>query len=130
VQTFCNGYDVVFIGSCSPGWIAHQNRCYQFNTRYFLSWQQSMQFCRSQGGRMVESYGLVYHYIYDCFRGRCGHDRMVVRFTLFLCNQWLSPLTLWVGIPLMPRCTWYNIMWMTFLHVLQFPPPVQLATTI
>ncbi|XP_063422180.1 macrophage mannose receptor 1-like isoform X2 [Mytilus trossulus] len=44
-------------GSCQPGWVAHQNRCYQFNTRYLLSWQQSMQFCRGQGARMVESYG-------------------------------------------------------------------------
>jgi len=28
----------------------------------------------------------------------------------FLCNQCLSPLTLWVRIPLMVRCTRYNIM--------------------
>jgi len=27
------------------------------------------------------------------------------------CNQCLSPLTLWVRIPLKARCTWYNIMW-------------------
>ena len=29
----------------------------------------------------------------------------------YLCNQCLSPLTLRVQIPLMARCTWYNIMW-------------------
>ena len=29
----------------------------------------------------------------------------------YLCNQCLSPLTLWVWIPLMARCTLYNIMW-------------------
>jgi hypothetical protein len=29
----------------------------------------------------------------------------------YQCNQWLSPLTLWVRIPLMVRCTQYNIMW-------------------
>jgi len=29
----------------------------------------------------------------------------------YLCNQCLSPLTLWVRIPLMARCTRYNIMW-------------------
>ena len=28
-----------------------------------------------------------------------------------LCNQCLSPLKLWVQIPLMARCTRYNIMW-------------------
>ena len=28
-----------------------------------------------------------------------------------LCNQCLSPLKLWVRIPLMTRCTRYNIMW-------------------
>jgi hypothetical protein len=29
----------------------------------------------------------------------------------YLCNQCLLPLTLWVRIPLMARCTRYNIMW-------------------
>jgi hypothetical protein len=29
----------------------------------------------------------------------------------YLCNQCLSPLQLWVWIPLMLRCTWYNFMW-------------------
>ena len=30
---------------------------------------------------------------------------------IYLCNQCLSPLKLWVWIPFMMRCTWYNIMW-------------------
>jgi len=29
----------------------------------------------------------------------------------YLCNRCLSPLKLWVWIPLMARCTRYNIMW-------------------
>ena len=29
----------------------------------------------------------------------------------YLCNQCLSPLTLWVWTPFMARCTQYNIMW-------------------
>ena len=29
----------------------------------------------------------------------------------YLCNQCLSPLTLWVRTPFMTRCTRYNIMW-------------------
>jgi hypothetical protein len=29
----------------------------------------------------------------------------------YLCNQCLSPIKLWVQIPLMARCTRYNIMW-------------------
>ena len=29
----------------------------------------------------------------------------------YLCNQCLSPLKLWVWIPLMQRCTRYNVMW-------------------
>jgi len=29
----------------------------------------------------------------------------------YLCNQWTSPLMLWVYIPFMARCTRYNIMW-------------------
>ena len=47
-------------------------------------------------------------------RGSRGCDRMVVGFTttfIAICNQCLSPLMLWVLIPLMVRCTRYNIMW-------------------
>ena len=29
----------------------------------------------------------------------------------YLCNQYLSPLMLWFRVPLMVRCTRYNIMW-------------------
>ena len=29
----------------------------------------------------------------------------------YLCNQWLSPITMWVWTPFMTRCTGYNIMW-------------------
>ena len=29
----------------------------------------------------------------------------------YLCNQCLSSLKLWIRIPLMARCTWYNFMW-------------------
>ena len=42
-------------------------------------------------------------------KGHRGRDCMVVGFTM--CNQCLSPLTLWVLILLMLRCTRYNIMW-------------------
>jgi len=43
--------------------------------------------------------------------GRRVRHRMVVGFTCDLCNQCLSPLKLWFRIPLMARCTRYNIMW-------------------
>jgi len=29
----------------------------------------------------------------------------------YICDQWISPLKLWARIPLMARCTRYNIMW-------------------
>jgi len=29
----------------------------------------------------------------------------------YMCNQCLAPPKLWIRIPLMARCTWYNIMW-------------------
>jgi hypothetical protein len=29
----------------------------------------------------------------------------------YICNQYLSPLKLWIWIPFMARCTRYNIMW-------------------
>jgi hypothetical protein len=29
----------------------------------------------------------------------------------YLCNQYLSPVTLWIWIPLMAICTRYNILW-------------------
>ena len=35
------------------------------------------------------------------------HKQMIYN---YLCNQCLSPLRLWGQIPLMARCTWYNIM--------------------
>ena len=37
--------------------------------------------------------------------------RMVVWIYNYLCNQCPSPLTLWVRISLMARCTLYNIIW-------------------
>ena len=40
------------------------------------------------------------HIITSDKRGHCGRDRMVVGFTHYLCNQCLSPLKLWVRIPL------------------------------
>jgi hypothetical protein len=36
---------------------------------------------------------------------------VMVKIYNYLCNQCLSPLTLWVWIPLMAMCTRYNIMW-------------------
>jgi hypothetical protein len=47
---------------------------------------------------------------------RRGSDRMVVRFTsIWLCNKCLSPLKMWVRIPLMVRCARYNI-------IINWPP--------
>ena len=54
----------------------------------------------------------------------------------YLCNQYLSPLTLWVQIPLMVRCTLCDKVsqWLAagqwFSPVLRFPPPIKLSTTI
>ena len=44
----------------------------------------------------------MYHYILLTIQGHRGRDRMVVGFTttMYLFNQCLSPLTLWVWIPL------------------------------
>ena len=56
------------------------------------------------------------------------------------CNLSLSPLKLGVRIPLMARCTRYNIMWYSlsvtcdrsanFLRVLRFPPSIKSIPTI
>jgi hypothetical protein len=48
-------------------------------------------------------------YYENIIRGRRGHDRMVVGFKNYLCNQCLSPLMLWVS---------------GFLWVFRFPPPI------
>jgi hypothetical protein len=37
-----------------------------------------------------------------------GHGNWIYN---YLCNQYLSTLKLWVQIPFMVRCVWYNIMW-------------------
>ena len=42
----------------------------------------------------------------------------------YLCNQCLSPLTLWVGIPLVARFTQYNIMWLTAVLSFSLGTPV------
>ena len=53
----------------------------------------------------------------------------------YLCNQCLSPLKLWVRIPLMARCTWTTLCQKVsdlrqicgFLRVLLFSPPIKLT---
>jgi hypothetical protein len=42
----------------------------------------------------------------------------------YLYNQCLSPLELWVRIPLVARLQHYVIKFVSFLRVLQFPPPI------
>jgi hypothetical protein len=44
----------------------------------------------------------------DCFKGLRGWGRHGRCFYNYLCNQCLSKL--WVQIPLMARCSWYNFM--------------------
>ena len=55
----------------------------------------------------------------------------------YLCNQWISPLTLWVQIPLMYSIQYYVIKFVShlrqvggFLLVFRSPPPIKLTTTI
>ena len=68
----------------------------------------------------------------DC-RGRCksnyrgpswswSYDSWIYN---YLYNQSLSTLKLWVRIPLMERCTWYNIMWWS----LWFTPGTPVSST-
>jgi len=42
--------------------------------------------------------------------GHCGHDRISWIYS-YLYNQYISPLKLCVWIPLVEKCTRYNIMW-------------------
>ena len=44
--------------------------------------------------------------------GSCSYRRWIYT---YICNQSLSPLMLWVRIPLMASCTQYNIMWYSLL---------------
>jgi hypothetical protein len=60
------------------------------------------------GGRNNEKI-LPIHFIFLLhIRGRCGHDRMVVGFTTTYAIS-LSPLKLWLQIPLTVRCTQYTL---------------------
>ena len=45
----------------------------------------------------------------------------------YLCNQCLSPLTLWVRSPFMAKCTRYNIMW--FATGRWFSPGIPVSST-
>jgi hypothetical protein len=66
--------------------------------------------------------------MYQTAHGRCLSQSL-------LCNQYLSPLMLWVWTTFMARGTGYNMMWSTlsailrqvgsFLWVLRFPPPMK-----
>ena len=57
-------------------------------------------------------YGSVITNLFD-FERRCHcHNVIVVRITYtYTISAYHLPLTLWVRIPLMARCTRYNIMW-------------------
>jgi len=58
----------------------------------------------------------------------------------FLCNQCMSLLKFWFRIPLMARCTRYNIMWWSlsvtcdrfggFLRIYRFSPTIKLTAMI
>jgi hypothetical protein len=87
---------------------------------------------------------VLFHHTFKGVGGRhCGPDDMVLGFTTTYCNQCLSPITLWVRILLMVRCTRYNnnIMWKSlsvtcrrsvygFLRILLFSPPMFIIHTI
>ena len=52
---------------------------------------------------------LINVYMIACpILGRRSYGSLIYN---YLCNQCLSPLKLWVWIPLMQRCTRYNVMW-------------------
>ena len=77
--------------------------------------------------------------VHSSTRGNRGRDRMVVGFTTYLCNQCLSPLKLWVGIPFRrgvldtTLCDTFvsDIRQVgIFLRVHRFPPPIKLTVTI
>jgi len=54
-------------------------------------------------------YIMLYSHIYFyCSRPSWSYGSWIYD---YLCNQYLSPLTLWVWISLLARCTQYNIMW-------------------
>ena len=67
----------------------------------------------------------------------CSHGSLIYN---YLCNQCVSPLNLWVRIPLMARFTRYNHYVIKFVSnlrqvggfflVLRFPPPIKLTTAI
>ena len=56
---------------------------------------------------------------------------MVVGFKNYLHNQCISPLKLWVWLPLIARCTQYNIMYpasgLWLSRSTTFPPPIKLT---
>ena len=51
---------------------------------------------------------------------------------MYLCNQCLLPLTLWVWTPFISRCTRYNIMWKSLQWLATgwwFSPSIQVSST-
>jgi hypothetical protein len=83
-------------------------------------------------------YNKIVWFIWEHLSKLCFYDIMSSNSINRSCNQCLSPLMLWVQIPLTQvRCTRYNIMWWKIvsdlwhisglLWVFQFPPPIKLT---
>ena len=90
--------------------------CHTFNlkcknfTISFATWYQWLQSWLVICNRLPCKQIYNIRTIWENIRGRGGRDGMVVWLTNCICNQFLSPLKLWVRIPLMSRCTRYNHM--------------------
>jgi len=57
----------------------------------------------------IFTYFLFFYFIYLFWGPSCSYGSLIC---YYLCNQYLSPLKLWVRTPFMARCTQkYNIMW-------------------
>jgi len=93
-----------------------------------LNEKRSLKLCRTQWQIYIDHLTEWYVYHSDLTQKICGCDHMMVAMPM-------------VWIPLMVRCTLYNIMWLSLsvicgrlvvfsTGVLWFPPPIKLTSTI
>jgi hypothetical protein len=91
-------FDIVVFVSCSSYYLRLQGL-----TVYLFSWCWMSYYCgcfeKDNNNELISSL------VYNCI---ISFERSAFSLT---CNQCLSPLTIWVRIPLMARCNRYNIMW-------------------
>jgi hypothetical protein len=97
----------IMFKTCQHMWISHSDACTKRFDSTILSYSLIIlhMFCFGHSRNITAKFALKFFksFQFQFFSGHHSRDRVVVN--NYPCNQCLSPLTLWVQIPLMTRYT-------------------------